>query len=327
MACLMVFVGIDVSRDWLDVHIHLLRQDLRVANTKAGWQELAEHLAQYPNATVAAEASGGYEKGVLRYLDAAGLDTHCLDAARVRQFARAAGRRAKNDCIDARVIAHFIATFPLTPARFEAAIERLAEHVTYRRQLVEQRVAVANQARMIRDPKLARLSRSHIRQLDQAIARLDRRLVELIAADPALSAKAAVLLAVKGVGPTLAATLLALLPELGTVCRRAIAALVGVCPYDFESGKFQGQRHIAGGCMPVRNALYMPILVAIRHNPGLKAFYERCRENRGKPQDGKEQKKPAVIAAMRKFLTILNAKMRDHLIERRNNPETAIGTA
>jgi transposase len=323
MACLKVVVGIDVSRDWLDVHILPLRQDLRVANNAAGWRELADRLAQYPNAKVAAEASGGYEKGMLRYLDAAGWDVHHLDAARVRQFARAAGRRAKNDRIDARVIAHYAATFELTPERYEAAVERLAEHVTYRRQLVELRIAVANQARLIRDPRLARLSRSRLRQLDQTIARLDRYLAELIAADPALSAKAAVLRAVKGVGPTLAATLLAYLPELGTVCRRAIAALVGVCPYDFESGKFKGQRHIAGGRMQVRNALYMPTLVAIRHNPGLKAFYERCRENRGKPKDGKEQKKPAVIAAMRKLLTILNAKMRDHLIERHNNPETA----
>ena len=209
MACLKVVVGIDVSRDWLDVHILPLRQDLRVANSAAGWRELADRLAQYPNAKVAAEASGGYEKGMLRYLDAAGWDVHRLDAARVRQFARAAGRRAKNDRIDARVIALFISTFPLTPARYEAAIERLAEHVTYRRQVVELRIAVANQARLIRDPRLVRLSRSRLRQLDQTIARLDRRLVELIAADPALSAKAAVLLAVKGVGPTLAATLLA----------------------------------------------------------------------------------------------------------------------
>ena len=323
MACLRVCVGIDVSRDWLDVHIHPLRQELRVANTELGWRELAERLAEHPNAKVAAEASGGYERGVLCYLDAAGWDVHCLDAARVRQFARAAGRRAKNDRIDARVIAHFAATFSLTPERYEAAVRRLAEYVTYRHQLVEDRGIVANQARLGRDPKLVRLSRSRIRLLDLAIARLDRYLAELIAADPTLSAKAAVLLAVKGVGPTLAATLLAYLPELGTVCRRAIAALVGVCPYDFESGKFNGQRHIAGGRMRVRNALYMPTLVAIRHDPGLKAFYEKCRENRGKPQDGKERKKPAVIAAMRKLLTILNAKMRDHIAECNAAPETA----
>ncbi len=323
MACLMVFVGIDVSRDWLDVHFHPLHRELRVPNTAAGWRDLADRLALHPNAKVAAEASGGYEKGVLRHLAAAGKVVHCLDAARVRQFARAAGRRAKNDRIDARVIAHYLATFVLTPERFEAAIERLAEHVTYRRQLVDERDAVANQARLIGDPRLARLSRSRIRQLDQTIARLDCRLAELIAADRTLSAKAAVLMAVKGVGPTLAATLLAHLPELGTVCRRAIAALVGVCPYDFESGKFKGQRHIAGGRMHVRNALYMPTLVAIRHNPSLKAFYDKCRENRGKRDAGRDEKKPAVIAAMRKFLTILNARMRDHLAERHSNSETA----
>ncbi len=316
----MVFVGIDVSQDWLDAHLHPLHQDLRVANTPAGWQQLADRLAQHSNAKVAAEASGGYEKGVLRHLAAVGLVVHCLDAARVRQFARAGGRRAKNDRLDARVIAHDRATFVLTPERFEAALERLAETVTYRRQLVDQRDTVANQARLLGDPKLVRLSRSRLAQLDRLIARLDRRLAALIAADRTLSAKAAVLMAVKGVGPTLAATLLAHLPELGTVCRRAIAALVGVCPYDFDSGKFKGQRHIAGGRMHVRNALYMPTLVAIRHNPRLTAFYDTCRA-------GRDKKKPAVIAAMRKLLTILNARMRDHLAERHRSLETTPCTA
>ncbi len=323
MACLMVFVGIDVSRDWLDVHLHPLHQELRVPNTSAGWQELAVRLAEHPNAKVAAEASGGYEKGVLRHLAGTGKVVHCLDAARVRQFARAAGRRAKNDRIDARVIAHYLATFVLTPERFDAAIARLAEHVTYRRQLVDERDVIASQARLIGDPRLVRLSRGRLAQLDRMIKRLERRVAELIAADKALGAKAAVLMAVKGVGPILAATLLAHLPELGTVCRRAIAALVGVCPYDFESGKFKGQRHIAGGRMRVRNALYMPTLTAIRHNPHLKAFYEKCRDNRGKRRNGKDEKKPAVIAAMRKFLTILKARMRDHLAERHSSPETA----
>ena len=174
--------------------------------------------------------------------------------------------------------------------------------------------AAVGQARLVGDPKLARLSRSRLAQLNRLIKRLEHDIAELIAADETLSAKAAVLMAVKGVGPILAATLLAHLPELGTVCRRAIAALVGVCPYDFDSGKFKGQRHIAGGRMHVRNALYMPTLVAIRYNPRLKAFYDTCRE-------GRDKKKPAVVAAMRKLLTILNARMRDHLAERHSSLE------
>ena len=315
MACLMVFVGIDVSQDWLDVHLRPLHKDFRVANNAAGWRDLADRLAAYPFAKVAAEASGGYEKGVLRHLDAAGFAVHCLDAGRVRQFARAGGRRAKNDRLDARAIAHYLATFVLTPERFDAAIERLAENVAYRRQLIEQRTTVANQARLLGDPQLVRLSRHRIAQLDKLIQRQDKRLAELIAADAALSAKARVLRSVKGVGPILAATLLALLPELGVVDRRAIAALVGVCPYDFESGKFKGQRHIAGGRMHVRNALYMPTLVAIRHDPRHKAFYDKRQQDR-------DNKKPAVIAAMRKLLTILNARMRDHLAERQHDLET-----
>lgn len=315
MACLMVFVGIDVSQDWLDVHLHPLHEDFRVPNTLAGWRDLADRLAAHPLAKLAAEASGGYEKGVLRHLCAAGFAVHCLNAGRVRQFARAGGRRAKNDRLDARAIAHYLATFVLTPERFDAVLERLAENVTYRRQLVDQRGAVANQARLLGDASLVRLSRRRLAQLDALIERQDRRIAALIAADAALSAKAAVLRSVKGVGPILAATLLALLPELGTVCRRAIAALVGVCPYDFDSGKFKGQRHIAGGRMNVRNALYMPTLTAIQHNSRITAFYEkRCL--------GRDNKKSAVIAAMRKLLTILNARMRDHLAERHDSLKT-----
>lgn len=306
MACLMVFVGIDVSRDWLDVHIHPLNASFRLPNAAQGWQELAARLAEHPYAKLGAEASGGYEKGVLGHLAEAGLVVHCLDACKVRLFARAGGRRAKNDRIDAKVIALYLATFLLAPQRLDPALERLAEAVSYRRQLVDARTTVANQARLLRDPRLARLSRQRLAQLDRLIQRLDRHLAESIARDRALSTKAAVLMSVKGVGPTLAATLLALLPELGTVCRRKIAALVGVCPYDFDSGTFKGQRHIAGGRRHVRNALYMPTLTAIRHDPHLKAFYERCCR-------GRDNKKSAVIAAMHKLLTILNARLRDHL--------------
>ena len=306
MAQALVFVGIDVSRDWLDVHVLPVRRRLRVANTAAGWRELSGALGAPAGVKVALEASGGYERDVLHHLDAAGFCVHRLDAYKVRQFARAGGRRAKNDRIDAETIARYLATFTLQPTRLDAARERLAEHVTYRRQLVEERTAVANQARLLRDLGLRRLSRQRLARLDVLIARLDQHLAARIAADPQLSAQAAVLRTLKGVGPTLAASLLALLPELGTLCRRKIAALVGLCPYDFDSGKFAGQRHIAGGRQAVRNALYMPTLTAIRREPAIKAFYERCAE-------GRDDKKPAVIAAMRKLLVILNARMRDHL--------------
>ncbi len=306
MALFQVFVGIDVSRDWLDVHILPFRRRLRVANTLAGWRELAGALTDHPQAKVALEASGGYEQGILRHLAAAGWRAYCLDPFKVRQFARAAGRRAKNDRIDAEMIARYLATFTLQPTRIDPVIERLCEHVTYRRQLVEERTAVANQARLLRDPQRRRLSRRRLARLEVLIARLEQALAEQIASDPQLAAKAAVLQTIKGVGPILAATLLALLPELGTISRRKIAALVGLCPYDFDSGRFAGQRHIAGGRKHVRNALYMPTLTAMRFEPAIKPFYERC-------VAGRSDKKPAVIAAMRKLLTILNARMRDHL--------------
>lgn len=306
MALFQAFVGIDVSQDWLDVHILAPRRRLRVANTPAGWRDLAAALAEQPQASVALEASGGYERGVLHHLVEAGWRVHCVDPYKVRQFARAGGRRAKNDRIDAEMIARYLATFTLEPTRIDPLLERLCEHVTYRRQLVEERTTVANQARLLRDLCLRRLSRQRLARLDTLVARLDQSLAEQIASDPQLAAKAAVLQTVKGVGATLTATLLALLPELGTICRRKIAALVGVCPYDFESGRFAGQRHIAGGRQNVRNALYMPTLVAMRFEPAIKAFYQRC-------VAGRTDKKPAVIAAMHKLLTILNARMRDHL--------------
>lgn len=306
MALFQVFVGIDVSRDWLDVHVLPFRRRLRVANTPTGWRELAEALADQPQAAMALEASGGYEGGVLRHLAARGWPVHRLDPYRVRQFARAGGRRAKNDQIDAETIARYLATFSLEPARLDPRLDHLDEQVTYRRQLVEERTRIANQARLLRDPRLRRLSRQRLARIDVLIARLEQSLAELIAADPELKAKAAVLRSLKGVGATLAATLLAQLPELGTLCRRKIAALVGVCPYDFDSGRFAGQRRIAGGRKHLRNALYMPTLSAIRSDPTIRAFYLRCAE-------GRTKKKPAVIAAMHKILTILNARMRDHL--------------
>ena len=314
MALLQVFVGIDVSRDWLDVHILPVRRRLRLANGPAGWRALEESLAEYPQARLALEASGGYEQAVLTHLAAAGWPVHRLDPYRVRLFARAAGRRAKNDGIDAETIARFLATFTLEPERIDPLIERLAEHVTYRRQLVEQRITVANQARLLADRRLQQLSRRRLARLDTLIDRLDRALAEQIAAQPSLAAKAVVLQSLKGVGPTLAATLIALLPELGTLCRRKIAALVGLCPYDFDSGRFAGQRRIAGGRVHVRNALYMPTLVAIRWEPAISGFYKRR-------STASRNKKPAVVAAMRKLLTILNARMRDHLKALQADPQ------
>lgn len=314
MARIEVFVGVDVSLDWLDVCVLPWGHRFRSANTAAGWRELSAILADHPQARIAVEASGGYERDVLRHLSDAGFTVHCLDPYRVRQFARAAGRRAKNDRIDAEVIARYMQAFTLQPTNIDPVRDELSEHVTYRRQLVEERISVANQARLLRDPQLKRLSRQRLARLDVLIARLDKRLAELIAADPQLHAEVKVLRTFKGIGATVAATLLAYLPELGTIDRRKVAALVGVCPYDFDSGKFAGQRHIAGGRKHLRNALYMATLSAIRSNPTIRAFYQRLSKDR-------DDKKPAVIAAMRKIVVILNARMRDYLMQARETKE------
>ena len=306
MAQIQVFVGIDVSQDWLDVHILPSKRSLRVANTLEGWQEVTVALSDDPHAVIAAEASGGYERDVLKFLSEAGFEVHCVDPYRVRQFAGAAGRRAKTDRIDAEVIARYLAAFSLQPLLIDPVREQLSEHVTYRRQLVEERITVQNQARLLRDKKLKQLSEQRMARLNIHIARLDKRLAELIAADPVLRAEVKVVRSLKGMGAIVAATVLALLPELGLLDRRKIAALVGVCPYDVKSGKFKGQSHIAGGRKHLRNALYMSALSAIRFEPRIKAFYQRLSKD-------KKEKKPAVIAAMHKMIIILNARMRDHL--------------
>jgi len=297
--------GIDVSKDRLDLAVWPDQQSLSVSNDASGWAELVEQLRGYPIAAIGVEATGGYERGIMRALLGAGMSVRQINPFRLRQFANASGVLAKSDPIDARMIASFVAVMPTRPAQRQArALERLAEVLAVRRQLSDEKVAAENASRLLEDAMLQRLSRRRIARLATDIEQLDKRLAAIVAADSALAHRYRRLVSMQGVGPVLACTLIALLPELGRLNRKQIAALVGVAPYAFDSGKFQGRRCIWGGRAPVRNMLYMAAMSASQHNPVLKTFHARLKA-------AGKQPKVVIVAVMRKMIVMLNAMVRD----------------
>lgn len=296
--------GIDCSADRLDVHIHPLEIAFSVGNDRDGWCELDRRLAAAQVEIVALEASGGCERAVCHFLIERRYSVRLLNPYRVRQFAKAAGALAKNDRLDAAIIALFVVMIPTRPMVRHKHLEKLVELVGARAQLLDQLTALRNQARWHQDPVLCRLDRRRADRLEADLETLDRRIAELVAADPALAAENALLRSMKGVGPVLAHTLLAFLPELGQLTRKQIAALVGVAPFEDQSGKRQGARFIQGGRPSVRGPLFMAAMVAGSHNPVLKAARQHLRSAGKKP-------KVAIVAVMRRMLTILNAIVRD----------------
>jgi transposase len=305
---MLSFCGIDVSKDRLDVVVLPGQKCCSVRNDAAGWAKLIEQLRGISISAIGLEASGGYERGVVRALLAAGLSVRQINPFKLRQFAKASGVLAKNDRLDARMIALFTSVMPTRPAQQRhPATERLAQIVTARRQLSDEKVAAENASRLLEDPMLQRLYRRRIARLGLDIALLDKRLVEIVAADATLAHRYRLLTSMPGVGAVLACTLLALLPELGQISRTQVAALVGVAPYDFDSGKFKGLRCIWGGRAPVRRVLYMAALIAGRCNPTLKAFHDRL------AAAGKKSK-VVIVAVMRKMITALNAMVRDDVV-------------
>jgi transposase len=299
------FCGIDVAKDRLDVVVLPEQQCLSVRNEAVGWGELVKQLRSFSIAAIGLEASEGYERGVMRALFAAGMPVHQINPFKLRQFAKASGILAKSDRLDARVIASFIAIMPTRPAqRRPPAIERLTEILAVRRQLSAQRIAIQNASSMLEDAMLLRLSRRRIGRLAADIDMLDRSLLEIVQADAALAHRYQLLTSMPGVGPVLACTLIALLPELGSMSRKQVAALVGVAPYAFESGKLKGRRCIWGGRAPVRDVLYLAAMSASNWNPVLKAFHNRLKTT------GKLHK-VVIVAVMRKMITMLNAMVRD----------------
>ena len=299
-----VYIGIDISKDNLDVAAHASDKQWRYSNDPAGISNLCKMLAKLGPALVVFEATGGYEMPLYLSLDEAGLPAAMVNARQIRDFAKSTGKLAKTDSLDARVIAHF--GFAIQPMPHPVPDTQELKIAQARRiQLLEMITAETNRLRGV--PKaLKRRIEAHVVWLKQELAGTDRELKETIEKDPIWREKDSLLQSAPGVGPCLSATLIAQLPELGNLNRRKIAALVGVAPLNRDSGIFHGRRTVWGGRANVRAVLYMATLVATRFNPVIRDFYLRlC--SAGK------RKKVALTACMRKLLTILNSMLKHHV--------------
>ena len=295
-------IGIDVSKDRLDVHVRPDGTAFWLARDSAGVAALVARLTALAPAAIALEATGGFETVVAAALAAAGLPLVVVNPAQVRAFATALGKRAKSDPIDAAVIAHFVeATRPAIRPLPDADTRLLADLVARRRQIVA--MIGAERQRQARAPARVQKSiRRLLSALDKELASLDQDLDDSVRGSPAWRGKEALLTSVPGIGKTIARTLLAELPELGALGRRQVAALA---PWTRQSGRWRGKSLIGGGRAGVRTALFLAALVAARHNPPLKAFRDRLVQA-GKPR------LLATVATARKLLTILNAILRDN---------------
>ena len=300
-----MFIGIDVSKNRLDVHVRPSGEFFAVARDGEGLERLAERLRALAPELVVLEATGGFEIAVAAAVAGAGLPLAVVNPAQVRAFARAVGRLAKTDRLDAEIIARFAEQVRPEPRPVASEQARaLAELVVRRRQIVEMIGMESNRRRQARGPKVLRGIERTLAALQAALTELDGEIGDQVRGSPAWRAAEDLLTSVPGIGPVTARTLIAELPELGRITRRRIAALVGVAPVNRDSGASRGSRAIAGGRTGVRNVLYMAALTAIRRNPAVRAAYERLR-SRGTPA------KAAIVAAMRKLLTILNAILRE----------------
>jgi transposase len=298
-------VGIDVSKDRLDVAVRPTGESLVFKRTAAGIEDLVAWLKTLSPALVAIEATGGFETVVAAGLAGAGLPVVVVNPAQVRAFAMALGKRAKTDPIDAAVIAHFAeATKPKLRQLPDEMTRGLADLVARRRQIVEMIGAEAQRARRISDDRLSRSIARLRKALDKELAELDRLISDHMRRSAVWVEKEKLLASVPGVGKTIARTLIAELPELGSLDRRRIAALVGLAPWTRQSGQWRGKSLIGGGRKSVRSSLFIGAMVAARYNPQLKQFRDKL-VAAGKP------KVLALVAVARKLITILNAIPRD----------------
>jgi transposase len=303
----ILYAGLDVAKSSLQLHLegkfHLL------SNDRKGHAQLLKLLRPFPQARVVCEATGGYEKSVVRLLHGADIPVAVVEAGRVRHFARAQGQRAKTDPIDAAVLTAFAQAVQPTPTMPPTAQqEQLAQLACRRRQLIQTRVAETNRGEHYTDTFCRRQHRQLLRLLEAQIDACDQAILELITADPELTHKAKRLDAIAGVGPVVAATVLAEMPELGSLTHKAAAALAGLAPYNRDSGSHHGTRHIAGGRKTIRTALYMATLCAVRHDRILKAFYLKLRAAGKKPL-------VAITACMRKLIVLMNRLLKNEYFQ------------
>jgi len=300
-----LFVGVDVSKETLEVSIRPLTERFKVENHPKGHADLVERLSGRSVDRIVMEATGGYEAAAALALRQASLPACVVNPRQVRDFKRSTGQLAKTDGIDADVLAFFAQVIhPEVRPLPDPLVRELSALVARRHQLVEMRTAEMNRLEKNPADVVARRIPSHIKWLDKEIERFEKELDHTIKGSPLFSEKSDRLQSVPGVGPVVSSVLLAALPELGSLDRKEIAALVGVAPFANQSGPKDGARHIWGGRAQVRTSLYMASVVGIRFNPAVATFYARL-VAAGKP------KKVALTACARKLLTILNAMMRD----------------
>jgi transposase len=300
-----VFVGIDVSKDCLDVHVRPFGEAFTIARDGEGLGVLVERLQAAKPSLVVVEATGGFEIIVAAALAAGGLPLAVINPAQIRHYAQAVGRRAKTDRIDAEVIARFAeATKPEPRTLPDEATALLADLVARRRQIVAMLRAERQRAKRVSLPRLRKSIARLVAALEKELHELDQDIDLTVRGSPAWREKENLLTSVPGIGPVVARTLLGELPELGTLCRKRIASLVGLAPYTRSSGAWKGKSRIGAGRASVRAAMFIAAMVAARFNPLLAAFHQRLLAA-GKP------KMVALIAVARKLLTILNAILRD----------------
>lgn len=299
-----VSVGIDVSKNTLDIAVHETGETWSSPNDSHGCATLAVKLKQLKATSIVLEATGGFETVVTATLAAADLPVIVVNPRQVRDFAKATGQLAKTDRIDCRVLGHFAAALdpPVRPVK-SAETQHLEALLARRRQIVEMLVAEKNRLANNRDRAVVKDLNAHIVWLERRLKSSDDELQRVLKTSPAWRERDDLLRSVPGVGPVLSLTLLAQLPELGQLNRRQIAKLVGVAPFNWDSGQWRGSRHIWGGRAAVRSPLFMATLCAIRVNPTIRYFYRRLIAAGKAP-------KVAITACMRKLLTILNVMVK-----------------
>lgn len=298
-----VYVGIDVSKAFLDISVRPSGEHWRSLHDFEDLEPLVKRLQAFQPALIVLEATGGFEVAVASALAAVGLPVAVVNPRQTRDFAKSLGRLAKTDRIDADDLAHFGEALHPEPRPLpDEAAQQLQALLVRRRQLLEMLVAEKNRLGLVH-PLVKASLQEHIAWLQQQLSDLDQDLHHRLQTSPVWRAKENLLRSVKGVGPVTATTLLAELPELGTINRKQIAALVGVAPFNHDSGQMRGKRSIWGGRACVRNVLYMAALSASQHNLVIRTFYQRMLK-------AGKAKKVALVACMRKLLTILNALMR-----------------
>jgi len=301
----VAFAGIDVSKDKFDVHIRPLDQSESFSYDEAGLNKLVVLLKQVQPQVIVLEATGGYERRLVAVLLTSELPVAVINPERVRHFAKATGQIAKTDALDASVLSLFAQTLQPQPRRLpDAFAQELQDLLARRRQILDMIVAEKNRLETASKPIRGQILQ-HIKWLEKRLLSVDRDLNQRIQSSPTWKAKDDLLQSVPSIGPVGSSSLLVHLPELGTLNRQQIAALAGVAPINQDSGRFKDHRTTQGGRPAIRAVLYMCTLVATRHNPVIKDFYQRL-VLAGKP------KMVALIASMRKLLTILNSMIKNN---------------